>query len=114
MNQLLTNLNRSTTQLINAHTNHHDAHQALNNAKRALATLENTLTAQGLEGKNEAARKAELANKCTTEQTAVDHAEDNLRTAQLNLTIAELEYRFDREAATFGRAELLATTNHDN
>lgn len=106
----LTDLENSTRALQDAHKDVHRAHTALNKAKRLLATRENLLTARGLEGKNEAARKAELAAQCISEQEAVNTAEDELRDAQLALTLAELTYRYDREAIALRRAELLSLT----
>lgn len=113
MNRDLTHLQEATNTLIEAHTNLYAAQLHLNSTKRTLTATESILTTRGLEGKNEAARKAELATKCATEQASVDTAENELLASKLELTIAELEYRFAREAAALTRAELLATTNHD-
>lgn len=107
---LLNDLESSTLRLQDAHKDVHRAHTALNKAKRLLATRENLLTARGLEGKNEAARKAELAAQCISEQEAVNAAEDELRDAQLALTLADLDYKLAREAVALKRAELLSLT----
>lgn len=91
-----------------AHINLAGANTALTVAKRELIAAENHHVRAGLEGKNEAARKAELDALTATERQALEVAELNLRTAQLELTLADLDYKLAREHIALQRAELIA------
>jgi len=104
----LNDLKNATGALKDAHGRLHDTTVALAIAKRDLAAAEAKHTLAGLEGKNEAARRAELAALTADEQMAVVNAESLHREAQLRLTLAELDYKLAREANANYRAELLA------
>jgi len=71
-----------------------------------LANSENTIILAGVEGKNEAERKARLADLTTTDRVRLEDAERNHRGAQLAVTLAELDYKLARELAALRRAEL--------
>lgn len=101
-------LTLATEALKAAHVNLAGAHTALTLAKRNLAEAENTCIRAGLEGKNEAARKAELDALTTSQREAVEIAELDLHTAQLELTLADLDYILAREHIALQRAELVA------
>lgn len=104
----LTDLKNATSALKDAHGHLHDTTTRLAIAKRDLAAAEAKHTLAGLEGKNEAARRAELSALTTEEQTAVVNAESLHREAQLRLTLADLDYKLAREAVALHRAQLLA------
>src|SRR5690625_4617277 len=90
-------LDTTTTALKSAHAHLHDTNRALLLARRDLADAGARHTLAGLEGKNAEARKAELANLTAEEQGDVVNAESIHRDAQLQLTLAELDYRLARE-----------------
>lgn len=73
-----------------------------------LANSENTIILAGVEGKNEAERKARLADLTTADRVRLEDAERNHRGAQLAVTLAELDYKLARELAALHRAELTA------
>lgn len=108
MDDVLTSLKDATSALKGAHGHLHDTTTRLAIAKRDLAAAEAKHTLAGLEGKNEAARRAELSALTQNEQAEVVNAESFHREAQLRLTLAELDYKLAREAAALHRAELLA------
>lgn len=99
-------LSDATDALKAAHINAHGFAEVLQNRKRLLAERETELIRVGLEGKNEAARRAELDALTEPERANVQTAEDIHRRLQLNLTLAELDYKLARELAALHRAEL--------
>lgn len=104
----LTHLKEATEALKDAHGLVYDTTITLAAAKRDLASAEFEHTLAGLEGKNAEARKAELAALTRKEQADLEAADAHYRKAQIELTYAELDYKFAREAAALHRAELLA------
>jgi hypothetical protein len=75
-------------------------------ARSDLATRENEVILAGVEGKNEAERKARLADLTTADRVRLEDAERNHRGAQLAVTLAELDHKLARELAALHRAEL--------
>ena len=104
---VLTSLKEATEALQDAHDELHLARERLHDAERRLAEAEARHVRAGLEGKNEQARKAELASLTASERGEVTDLEGLYRYAQLSLTRVELDYRYAREAAALHRAELL-------
>ena len=94
--------------LKSAHQELWHTRERLNEAERILAAAEARHTLAGLTGKNAETRKSELAALTESEQAEVIAADKEHRAAQLRLTLAELDYRYAREAAALHRAELLA------
>lgn len=101
-------LTQATNALKTAHVGLAHAQAALTTAKRNLVEHETELVFNGLQGKNEAARKAELDMVTRTERLAVNDAEDALRAAQLAFTLADLDHKLAREITALRRAELNA------
>lgn len=104
----LTDLKNAKDALKDAHDALHLARERVLDAERRLAEAEARHVRAGLEGKNEQARKAELAELTATERDEVANLEGLYRYAQLDLTCAELDYKVAREANANYRAELLA------
>lgn len=94
LHDLLTDTHRY---LQHAHRDHHAATCSVTDLKRHLARAEAEHILAGLEGKNEAARKAELANLTTQERRALEAAEEKLDNTRLNLTLVELDARLARD-----------------
>lgn len=90
-------LTETTDTLIRAHCHAFDAQTELHEAQRTLNTAEAEHTLAGLEGKNEAARKAALAALTEAEQLQVNKREYAHRAARLRLTEAELDHRLARD-----------------
>lgn len=103
----LNDLRQATERLKDKHDALHLARERVHDAERRLAEAEARHVRAGLEGKNEQARKAELADLTTTERDEVANLESLYRFAQLDLTCAELDYKLAREALSLHRAELL-------
>lgn len=95
--ELQDRLESTTILLINAHENAAKALDAVKNSKRNLAAAETHHTLAGLEGKNEQARKAELAALTFDDHNELAYSEQHLIAMQLALTIAELNHRLARD-----------------
>lgn len=106
---VLRTLSTRVDYLKSAHQELWHTRERLNEAERILAAAEARHTLAGLEGKNEAARKAELATLTESETAEVVTADKAHRQAQLVLTLADLDYKLAREAAALHRAQLLAS-----
>lgn len=104
---VLENLKTATETLKDAHRAVAYTAGLVTRDKNNLASNETAAILQGLEGKNEAERKARLADLTLNEQVALQRSEASHREAQLRLTLAELDYKLAREAAALHRAELL-------
>lgn len=90
-------LTETTDTLIRAHCHAFDTQTQLHEDQGVLAAAEAEHTLAGLEGKNEASRRAELAALTETERLEVDKAEYTNRAARLRLTEAELNHRLARD-----------------
>lgn len=66
-------------------------------ARRAYVAAHSTKLSAGVEGGNEAARKANLLLALTGEQDAVDRAEDALTAATLAVTLTKLDWDAARQ-----------------
>ena len=105
---VLTQLKEATDALKEAHQWLHEKAQDLTRDKARLAAAEADHTLAGLDGKNADERKARLAELTKSERFNLEDGEAHHRAAQVALTLAELDYRYAREAAALHRAELLA------
>lgn len=112
-NELIERLEKDAKALRNVHAELFGSTMALRLAHARLAKAEHRHTLAGLEGKNEATRKAQLAELTQDERAAVDDAEAANISARHMLTIAELNYRTTREIAALHRAQLHAAANQE-
>lgn len=105
------NLTITTQALKAAHV--HAAQTAATAArdKSNLQANENALILEGVEGKNEAERKARLAEGTLSDRVTLERSEQAHREAQLALTLAELDHKLARELAALHRAELGANNS---
>ncbi len=102
----LENLEVATKNLQDAHRDAHEAQLTLQEARRILANREMTVTLDGLVGPNAETRKAYLQAETYDAQQEVTNAEAAHTEAKLNITIANLEYDFAREACAMHRARI--------
>lgn len=100
------NLTTTTVALKAAHERLARSVNVIARERSDLATRENEVLLAGLEGRNEAERKARLADLTTTDRFRLEDAERNHRDVQLAVTLAELDYKLARELAALHRAEL--------
>lgn len=105
---VLTQLKQATEILKLAHKNVAESASLLARDKSNLASNENHVILEGLEGKNETERKARLAEATLHDRVVLERSEAAHREAQLALTLAELDYKLAREALSLHRAQLLA------
>ncbi|WP_135256365.1 hypothetical protein [Thermus caldilimi] len=91
--------------LIAAIAAHAEAKLAYEAALDALEDARARAIREGLEGKNEQARQAELLAKTKEQEEAVRSARAVLRVAEANLEMARIAYSVEKEAA---RLEALA------
>lgn len=85
---------------------HADARLAYEAALDALEEARARVIREGLEGRNEQARQAELLEKCRPEEEAVRSARAVFRVAEANLEMARTAERLERETLQTLRALL--------
>jgi hypothetical protein len=98
-------LRQKAQALIAAIAAHAEAKLAYEAAMDALEDAKAQAIREGLEGKNEQARQAELLAKTKEQEEAVRSARAVLRVAEANLEMARIAYSVEKEAA---RLEALA------
>lgn len=109
----LEHLEVATKNLQDAHRNAHEAQAVLQEARRVLANREMTVTLDGLVGPNAETRKEYLRAETYDARQEAEAAEAAHTEAKLNITIANLEYDFAREACAMHRARITSTNPRD-
>lgn len=100
------NLTITTQALKAAHVHAAETAATVTRDKSNLASNENFFLVQGIEGKNEAERKARLADATLNDRLTLERSEQAHREAQLQLTLTELDHRLARDLATLHIAQL--------
>lgn len=103
------NLKQAVDAVKAAHQNMFDANVELGQAQKELESAKTNAILNGLEGKNETARKGELAALTEAEARAVTEAQAAAEEAKLQLTLAEIDLRLayalsSKESAEANRA----------
>lgn len=93
MNEVIGKLKEAVEAVKAAHQEVFDANAELGLAQRELESAKTQAILNGLEGKNDTARRAELDAITESEQRAVTEAKAGVDHANLQLTLAEIDLR---------------------
>lgn len=93
MSEVLENLKSAVREVKLAHEAVYNANRELARAQKELEGAKTVAIMNGLKGKNDTARKAELAALTQDEERRVTESEATVKEAGLRLTLAEIDLR---------------------